>query len=101
MRHYSYYALRISNMLPHLTSQPTGDIPQPVEYLSDGSVRLVDQTALPLRLEYVYCRSVGELAEAIRTMKVRGAPAIGVAAAYGLAMSAALSTARDAFSLLA
>ena len=88
--------------MPHnLNSQMVGDVPQPVEYLPDSGVRLVDQTLLPLRLEYLDCGSVEELAEAIRSMKVRGAPAIGVAAAYGLDLAAHLSTASDTASLVA
>jgi methylthioribose-1-phosphate isomerase len=87
--------------MPNLTSQPAGGVPQPVEYLPDGSIKLVDQTLLPLSLEYAHCRSIGELADAIRGMKVRGAPAIGIAAAYGLAMAANLSSASDATSLMA
>src|SRR6187399_2147534 len=75
-------------------------VPQPVEWLGDGVLRLVDQTLLPMRLEYVYCRSVGELAEAIRALRVRGAPAIGVAAAYGLCLAANSSTADDPRALL-
>ncbi|MFL5735535.1 MAG: S-methyl-5-thioribose-1-phosphate isomerase [Chloroflexia bacterium] len=77
------------------------DVPQPVEYLPGGSIKLVDQTLLPLALEYVHCGSIDELAEAIRVMKVRGAPAIGIAAAYGLALAAGLSSAPDIPSLLA
>jgi methylthioribose-1-phosphate isomerase len=83
------------------SSQSVGDIPQPVEYLPDGSIKLVDQTLLPLALEYVQCRSVADLAGAIRGMKVRGAPAIGIAAAYGLALAANLSFATGAASLMA
>lgn len=49
---------------------------------------LIDQRALPARLEHVACRTSGEVAEAILNMTVRGAPAIGVAAAFGLALSA-------------
>lgn len=55
----------------------------------DGSLRLLDQTRLPLEVTYVDCKTAGEVAEAIKTMKVRGAPAIGAAAAYGLALGAA------------
>ncbi len=51
-------------------------------------VRLIDQTALPGELRLIECRDVSAVREAIRTMKVRGAPAIGVAAAYGLALHA-------------
>src|SRR2546428_12693265 len=51
-------------------------------------VRLLDQRKLPLVEEYVECRTYQEVAEAIRTMVVRGAPAIGVAAAGGIALGA-------------
>ncbi len=51
----------------------------------DGSVRMIDQTALPGRLVYRSYRSYADVADAIRTMVVRGAPAIGVAAAMGVA----------------
>src|SRR5215831_13342326 len=50
---------------------------------------LVDQTRLPHETVLVPCRSVDDVAHAIRSMQVRGAPAIGVAAAYGLALAAA------------
>lgn len=51
------------------------------------AVRILDQSLLPHKEEWVECRSAGEVAGAIREMKVRGAPAIGVAAAYGVAIS--------------
>jgi methylthioribose-1-phosphate isomerase len=51
-------------------------------------LELIDQRALPARLEYVSCTSATEVAEAIRTMVVRGAPAIGCAAAFGIALEA-------------
>ena len=54
----------------------------------EGKVRLVDQTLLPLEQVWVECTSHEEVAEAIRSMKVRGAPAIGVTAAYGMALGA-------------
>lgn len=54
----------------------------------DGQVRMIDQTALPSRLTYVTYRTPEQVAEAIRTMIVRGAPAIGVAAAMGVALAA-------------
>lgn len=53
---------------------------------TDGGVRMIDQTKLPAREVYVVCRSYPEVAEAIRTMVIRGAPAIGVAAAMGIAL---------------
>src|SRR5438445_7440191 len=51
---------------------------------TDGFVRLLDQTLLPTQLEYRDCRTVEEIWEAIRMLRVRGAPAIGVAAAMGV-----------------
>ena len=58
-----------------------------VEY-HQGVVRLIDQTRLPAAVEFVECRAWQDVAEAIRRMQVRGAPAIGVTAAYGLALAA-------------
>jgi len=59
----------------------------------DGAVRMIDQTALPTKLSFVRYSHPVEVADAIRSMVVRGAPAIGVAAAMGLALSAARSKA--------
>jgi methylthioribose-1-phosphate isomerase len=50
---------------------------------------LLDQTALPFEERELECRSADDVASAIREMRVRGAPAIGAAAAYGLALEAA------------
>jgi len=62
----------------------------PVETLRWRGARLelIDQRALPARLEYVSCTNAAEVAEAIRSMVVRGAPAIGCAAAFGVALEA-------------
>jgi methylthioribose-1-phosphate isomerase len=54
----------------------------------EGALRLVDQTRLPGTYAVVTCATLPAVARAIRTLQVRGAPAIGVAAAYGLALSA-------------
>ncbi len=51
---------------------------------SDGLLRLLDQTLLPGETKTIECRSVEQVVEAIRSLRVRGAPAIGVAAAYGV-----------------
>ena len=59
----------------------------PVEY-RDGIVVLLDQRALPGEVRHVQCSTVAEMAEAIRNLTVRGAPAIGVSAAYGMALAA-------------
>jgi methylthioribose-1-phosphate isomerase len=58
-------------------------------------VRLVDQSQLPDRLTFVLCRDHRQIARAIRDMTVRGAPAIGVTAAMGLALAANRSKHRD------
>ncbi|MCK9487631.1 MAG: S-methyl-5-thioribose-1-phosphate isomerase [Dehalococcoidia bacterium] len=58
---------------------------------ADGAVRLLDQTALPEETRTLALGSVDEVAEAIRVMRVRGAPAIGITAAYGLALAAHLA----------
>ena len=50
----------------------------------DGFLRLIDQTCLPLELVYLDCKSVETVWEAIKMLRVRGAPAIGIAAAYGV-----------------
>lgn len=54
----------------------------------DGCLKLVDQTRLPMVFDVVECRTSVQVADAIRTMKVRGAPAIGAAAAFGVALGA-------------
>ena len=69
-----------------------------LEWTPEG-VRFIDQTKLPTEETYVTCRTYEEVADAIRTMIVRGAPAIGVAAAMGVALGArdVKSTDKDAF----
>ena len=52
----------------------------------DGAAVMIDQTRLPLEETYVTCRTYEEMAAAIRNMVIRGAPAIGVAAAMGVAL---------------
>lgn len=54
----------------------------------DTRLELIDQRKLPARLEYCVCNDAASIASAIRKMVVRGAPAIGVAAAYGVALEA-------------
>ncbi len=55
-------------------------------------VEFIDQRRLPQRIEYVHCHDAAEVATAIRDMVVRGAPAIGCAAAYGIALEALRGT---------
>ena len=54
----------------------------------DGRLELIDQRLLPARFEYLSCTSAADVAVAIRSMAVRGAPAIGCAAAFGIALEA-------------
>lgn len=65
----------------------------------DGYVVTIDQSKLPHQLVYLRMRNCRDLTSAIKTMKIRGAPLIGVAAAYGLALTAFHATAsnRDKF----
>ncbi len=55
---------------------------------ADGHLRLIDQTRLPSELVYLDCHDVKTLFEAIQRLRVRGAPAIGVATAYGVCIAA-------------
>ena len=54
----------------------------------DGTLRILDQTELPTRVDFRDCNTAEDVWEAIRALRVRGAPAIGVAAAYGLHLGA-------------
>lgn len=54
----------------------------------EGKVFLIDQRKLPLKFEIINCSTYQEVADAIMKMKIRGAPAIGVAAAFGMALAA-------------
>lgn len=55
---------------------------------SDFTLRLLDQRLLPGQIEWLQCRDLGAVCEAIETMAVRGAPAIATSAAYGLVIDA-------------
>lgn len=65
-----------------------------VSYSTSG-LKILDQRKLPGRIRYLYPASASQTAEAIRTLSVRGAPNIGVAAAYGLAVEAQRLTNRQ------
>jgi methylthioribose-1-phosphate isomerase len=66
-----------------------------IEWTPAGVV-MIDQTRLPLHEEYVTCRTYEDVAAAIRNMVIRGAPAIGVAAAMGVALGVAHADGGDA-----
>ncbi|GAH23948.1 unnamed protein product, partial [marine sediment metagenome] len=52
----------------------------------EGKVKIIDQGKLPQKLEYIYCKDVETLREAISSLKIRGAPVIGIAAAFGVVL---------------
>ena len=66
----------------------------------DNSVIMIDQTKLPNSLEYVTYTDYNRVADAIRTLVVRGAPAIGVSGAFGLALAALQSDAKEKVQLI-
>jgi methylthioribose-1-phosphate isomerase len=66
----------------------------------DDKVRMIDQRLLPAEFRLVEYEDYHEVAHAIRTMVIRGAPAIGAAAAFGMALAARQSQARDRDKLL-
>jgi len=53
----------------------------------DGRMEVIDQTLLPIELRFLHCRTVEQVWEAIKVLRVRGAPAIGVAAAMGVVVA--------------
>jgi methylthioribose-1-phosphate isomerase len=65
----------------------------PIEWLAEGKVRFLDQTLLPNEETWIETGDYRTVAEAIRRLQVRGAPLIGIAAAYALALAA--STGED------
>lgn len=67
---------------------------RPIEW-QPGVLSLLDQTKLPVEESWSRLRTVSDVAEAIRTMRVRGAPAIGIAAAAGMALAVRTARAED------
>jgi methylthioribose-1-phosphate isomerase len=66
-------------------------MPRVVEWIGDaegGVLRILDQTCLPTEVAFRDCHTVEDVWEAIRSLRVRGAPAIGIAAAYGVVIGA-------------
>ena len=74
-------------------------MPRTVEW-KDNSVIMIDQTKLPNKLEFVTYTDYNQVANAIRTLVVRGAPAIGVSGAFGLALAVLQSDATEKESLI-
>jgi len=79
----------LANPLRHKTIAWSGGL--------DGAVALIDQTLLPGRLKILECREVREIWEAIRVLRVRGAPAIGIAAAMGVVLGVRDAPSHSAF----
>src|SRR5437764_6840864 len=77
--------------------------PRTIQWVGDagGFVRLIDQTLLPTTLQYRDCRTVEHVWEAIRNLRVRGAPAIGIAAAYGVCLGVQTAAGREETAFLA
>jgi methylthioribose-1-phosphate isomerase len=69
-----------------------------ITWTAEG-VRMIDQRLLPREEKYLVCKTWEEVAEAIRNLTIRGAPAIGVAAAMGVALGVVTSKAADAVAL--
>src|SRR5213594_3075986 len=78
---------------PELSQEAEGPMVKTIEWTEEG-VRMVDQRRLPAEEVYVTCRDYREVADAIRSMVIRGAPAIGVAAAMGIALGVLRSSDR-------
>src|SRR5947207_5679224 len=87
-----------TNFNYQITQLPIYPMIKTLEWTEEG-VRFIDQTRLPLEESYVTCRNYQEVAVAIRDMIVRGAPAIGVAAAMGIALGVRQSQAKDVLGL--
>jgi len=74
---------------------------QAVEWVGDtrGFLKILDQTRLPAEVEVIECRDLETVREAIRSLRIRGAPAIGIAAAYGLVLGLQADAGRPAEAL--
>ena len=69
---------------PHKIGGSANTMPVRTIWSEDGRIHLIDQTLLPTTLRVLEITTVDQMWEAIRTLRIRGAPAIGVAAAYGV-----------------
>ena len=76
-------------------------VPDRPDKIVPGCIRAVDQTLLPGKLQFLEIRKVEEVWAAIKTLQIRGAPAIGIAAAMGLVLAAQRATVSDTSGILA
>ncbi|MBZ3935273.1 S-methyl-5-thioribose-1-phosphate isomerase [Methanimicrococcus blatticola] len=60
---------------------------------SNSTIKMIDQTLLPGELKFIECKNTAEVCEAIQNLRIRGAPALGVCGAFGVALAAQLSSA--------
>src|SRR2546430_14853338 len=81
-----YKAIQIERRRSTTRSQMTGKNLEPLRW-RNGALEVIDQTLLPPKLLYVRLRNAEQVGGVIRTMRVRGAPLIGVVGAYGLVLS--------------
>ena len=74
--------------------------PDSIRWVSEqgGFLELIDQTVLPAELKLIACRDVEAVWEAIKMLRVRGAPAIGIAAAYGVCLASNSASKENVFS---
>jgi len=90
--HYRLFHVKLSRKGRSRPRAFFGDL-RTIEWVQEsGKVRLIDQRRLPAALEYLTIETPDQMVEAIRAMAVRGAPALGVAGAFGLALQAARFT---------
>lgn len=84
-------------------STDTKTHPATLEWVGDvhGRLRMIDQTLLPTEFKHIECETVDQVWEAIKMLRVRGAPAIGIAAAYGVCVGIQTETQADETALLA
>lgn len=69
--------------------------------VSAGTIRYINQTLLPIDYTIVECRTIGRLVTAINRLEIRGAPALGVAGAYGIALAAQVCQKTDLHAFMA
>jgi len=80
----------------NLTLTSECDLMRTIDWKEESnSVVLVDQTLLPKEYRIIECKTLSSLCEAIKSLRIRGAPALGAAGGFGIALAAFLSGARD------
>lgn len=80
----------------NLTLTSESDLMRTIDWKEESnSVVLVDQTLLPKEYRIIECKTLSSLCEAIKSLRVRGAPALGAAGGFGIVLAAFLSGARD------